>query len=164
MQHESRTTLPAHLQRSQVVSFPRRYPRPSMQIINQRADPLREQPQLIHLVPESIYPASETAKSIQFPQIQCEVRLQLIKHTNNQSTSINIYNCIMKHTTKITIGSTLASSSQDCSMPRAGLLVWRPTRFSFRFIIRPRASRLDACLGSTSASLHLWHRFIRRRN
>jgi len=159
MQYESSTTLSAHFQWSKVMSFPRWHPCPSMQIINQRANSLREQSERIHLILESINPTSKITKNIQFPQIQCEIRLQLMSLIKiNQILSLYLWNIPIN----ITIMFTLAFSHQDCSQPLAGLLILKLTRFSFQSITIPPVSRLDACLDFTSAFLHLWRRFIRK--
>ena len=65
-QSEGRTSLPAHLQRSQGVPFPRRYSRHGLQGGDQRADLLPEQPERIRVVPEGINPAAKIAEGLRF--------------------------------------------------------------------------------------------------
>lgn len=65
-QVEGRTTLFAHLQRSQGMSFPRRHPCPRLQGGDQRADLLPEQPKRIRGVPESLNPPTKITQGLRF--------------------------------------------------------------------------------------------------
>jgi len=88
--HESGSYLSAHLQWLEGVPLPKWHSPFGLQIINKWADSVRKQPSWIYWILKGVYSEAETAKSIRLPQVQCQIRLQLINWTiNNQSHPAN---------------------------------------------------------------------------